>query len=560
MIRNYYAKIFFLLLCLLISYITIKQITYVKRHYNNFNFEKISALDSKIYSNLINYEDSFHLNILSDNPSNDESSTIKNFITNLSGNSINNKIQNVQKDQIYQAQLLKNQFNQLEFQPTELPICSKVISNNITKNESDAIKLYNLESKARIKKYKDQNIENSLFNKLSEGFLSEEDYNLFLTNHDTNTNSDNNEIEKSKNCKIFKNKRQYITKPLSYEEQNYPIAYSIVIHKDIQSFERLLRSIYHPQNYYCIHIDQKSSTAFKNAIFNLISCFNNVFHPKVQEKVYYLHWSRVQADINCLKELSQYNYKYVFNLCGQDYPIKTNLQLIRDLKGLNGHNENESVDVEKVGKLNRIMKGYDLNLESENDHQGTLVRNEAKDKQPNNLHYAPMLGKETGLFAGSAYFLFKKEAINFMLNDKNVQLFFKWMENSWSPDEALWATLTRYSKLPGSYGNYPSHIKYEGNEFHTRVRLVKWYGLERPDKNVFAGYNDAKFVQMYDTCHGQWLRGICIYGFGDVPWLLDSRHWFANKFDPIVDSLAIDCVDIYLRNKALSQSFSNIYH
>jgi len=378
-------------------------------------------------------------------------------------------------------------------------------------------------------------------------------------------NFENPNFSNSPACQKFKSTRKYITKPLSYEEQNYPIAYSIVIHKDFQMFERLLRSIYQPQNYYCIHVDQKAPEKFKQAVKQLISCFENVFHPSRSVKVYYLHYSRVEADLECLRELEikrNYNYKYVFNLCGQDYPLKTNLDIIRDLKGLYGKNEVESVDIEKVGKLGRVLKGYDLTLSDSKDsssdrdkHSDTLTRNYNKDKKPSNLNYAPSLGPETGLFAGSAYFCFKKAAVKFMLTDQKVLEFFDWMKDGWSPDESIWATLSRYNKLPGSY---PSHTKYGFNEVHTRVRLVKWAGLDKPQDNSL--FNSAKMVPMYDTCHGRWLRGICVYGAGDVHWLLDSRHWFGNKFDPSVDPVAIDCVDVYLRKKALNDAFVNMIH
>ena len=113
--------------------------------------------------------------------------------------------------------------------------------------------------------------------------------------------------------------------PVSDVEAVYPIAYSIVIHKQFQMFERLFKAIYRPQNIYCIHVDQKAGNVFKTAVKNLISCFDNVFQPEKQVEVYYRHYSRVEADLVCLKELERYNYKYVLNLCGQDFPLVTNL-------------------------------------------------------------------------------------------------------------------------------------------------------------------------------------------------------------------------------------------
>ena len=44
--------------------------------------------------------------------------------------------------------------------------------------------------------------------------------------------------------------------PLSQEAANFPLAFSILMYKDVFQVERLLRAIYMPQNYYCIHVKQ----------------------------------------------------------------------------------------------------------------------------------------------------------------------------------------------------------------------------------------------------------------------------------------------------------------
>ena len=37
------------------------------------------------------------------------------------------------------------------------------------------------------------------------------------------------------------------------------IFYSIAFHKDVDQVESLLRAIYKPHNFYCLHVDNKSS-------------------------------------------------------------------------------------------------------------------------------------------------------------------------------------------------------------------------------------------------------------------------------------------------------------
>ena len=41
------------------------------------------------------------------------------------------------------------------------------------------------------------------------------------------------------------------------EEMEFPIAFSLLVYKDTEQIYRLLRAIYRPSNYYCIHVDAK---------------------------------------------------------------------------------------------------------------------------------------------------------------------------------------------------------------------------------------------------------------------------------------------------------------
>jgi len=49
--------------------------------------------------------------------------------------------------------------------------------------------------------------------------------------------------------------------------------------------ERLLRAIYMPQNFYCIHIDSKSPTRVHRSAAAVASCFDNVFIASRLESV-----------------------------------------------------------------------------------------------------------------------------------------------------------------------------------------------------------------------------------------------------------------------------------
>ena len=141
-------------------------------------------------------------------------------------------------------------------------------------------------------------------------------------------------------CKDYLIQNRYITRPLSKEEAEFPLAYVMVIHKDFNTFERLFRAIYMPQNVYCVHVDEKATIHFKKSVWQLLSCFKNAFLASKMEPVVYAGISRLQADLNCLQDLidSEVPWKYTINTCGQDFPLKTNREIIQHLKGIKGKN------------------------------------------------------------------------------------------------------------------------------------------------------------------------------------------------------------------------------
>ena len=148
-------------------------------------------------------------------------------------------------------------------------------------------------------------------------------------------------IALTEDCPKFRKLRGYITKPLSAEEAKFPIGFSILMYKDVEQVERLLRAIYMPQNYYCIHVDARAPRSVLLAMRSISSCFSNVFIPPKLEKVYWAHISILKAESNCVKELLKYSWKYYINISGQMFPLQTNRNLVKILKMYNGTNDIE---------------------------------------------------------------------------------------------------------------------------------------------------------------------------------------------------------------------------
>ncbi|XP_038656740.1 beta-1,3-galactosyl-O-glycosyl-glycoprotein beta-1,6-N-acetylglucosaminyltransferase 3-like [Scyliorhinus canicula] len=325
-------------------------------------------------------------------------------------------------------------------------------------------------------------------------------------------------LMKARDCDKFVKNRKYITIPLSAEERDFPLAYSMVIHGNIEMFERLLRSIYAPQNVYCVHVDRKSPKPFHSAVEAIASCFNNVFIAGKSESVIYASWSRVQADLNCMEELLQspVPWRYLINVCGQDLPTRTNREIVKSLMAQNDTNVIES-DIPPTYKKKRWKFHYDV-------HENMALTNKQKEPPP----------IRSSMFVGSAYVLVTREFVHHLFATVEIQAFFKWSQDTYSPDEHIWATLQRMPGVPGSIPHVPGHLR-------IIARVVKW--------SFEAG--DVAKGALYPPCTGKYHHLICTYGTGDLHWIVQREPWFANKFDPEVDNMAVQCMEEYLRHRAI---------
>ena len=56
------------------------------------------------------------------------------------------------------------------------------------------------------------------------------------------------------------------------------------------------------------------------------------------------------------------------------------------------------------------------------------------------------------------------------------------------------------------------------------------------------------------SCHGKWVREICIFGVGDLPWLYRRPELFVNKFYAEHEPLAYDCMEELIYNRTVMQA------
>ncbi|XP_072517997.1 beta-1,3-galactosyl-O-glycosyl-glycoprotein beta-1,6-N-acetylglucosaminyltransferase 4-like [Salminus brasiliensis] len=327
-------------------------------------------------------------------------------------------------------------------------------------------------------------------------------------------------------CRRYLASRGFDSIRTSQLERTFPLAYSLVVHKDAAMVERILWAIYVPHNSYCIHYDLKSSPEFVAAMQGLARCLPNVFIASKLERVQYASITRLRADLNCLSDLmeSEVKWRYVINLCGQDFPLRSNVELVEELKALKGGSMLETARPSPL-KKQRFSFHYALKDSGSQYHQHPVKTDQAKPPPPHGIE----------MFVGSAYFTLSREFVNFVQWSPMVKDFLSWSEDTYSPDEHFWATLIRLPGVPGALSRSDPDV----SDLASRTRLVKWQYLEG---------------KLYPACSGVHVRSVCIYGAAELRWLLNDGHWFANKLDPRFDPVLVECLEEKLaaRQRTLS--------
>lgn len=312
------------------------------------------------------------------------------------------------------------------------------------------------------------------------------------------------------NCSLLKLAHGYETFPVSEQERNYPLAFAIKFHRLPEQAERLLRTIYQSHNVYCIYVDGKAPKFLIELMLSISKCLENVHVVKNPIDVVYGSSAHMRSDLQCMKLISNSSvkWKYYINLTGQEYPLKSNLEIVKILQALNGANDIESYSLPvflqwRYEKVHKIVA-----------HK---IVDTLKKKEP--FKYKIQMSK------GSAYGTFTREFVKFVLSDDVVADYMNWLNDTYSPEENVWATINTFPWAPGGY---MSEVRHRYGTFLSRAMI--WEG------------DRVK-------CSGKFVRGVCVFSRNDLPWLVGQKQLFANKFDEYQDKLALDCMESLIRNK-----------
>lgn len=323
-------------------------------------------------------------------------------------------------------------------------------------------------------------------------------------------------IRETRNCSRFIRDRGYIMAATA-EEMEFPIAYSIMMYTGLEQTERMLRAIYRPHNVHCIHVDRKSPADLMQAMRGIAGCLPNVFVASKLNKVYWATWSSLEALIFCMEDLWKVSkkWKYYINLTGQEFPLKTNLQLVRILTALNGSNiVDASTDPHRTGRW------YN--------------------------NFGPPHGIVP--YKGMVFMMAVRGFVDYILHSPVSRDFLEWVKYTHMPDETYFPSLNHnpHLKVPGSYKGPPD------TNALTKPYLARYVNWNTNWKDGYGRYN-FRF-----PCFGMHVRDICIFGVRDLPYLTDRKELFVNKLYSTYQPLTFNCMEEWLLNMTIAEYAGHI--
>ncbi|KAL8573981.1 hypothetical protein ACOMHN_029428 [Nucella lapillus] len=347
--------------------------------------------------------------------------------------------------------------------------------------------------------------------KMFQGDKTELERAVALEHLPTNLSPDTYILKVASNCSNFRHHFGFIMESLTEVERHFPIAFSVLAFKSAAQVVQLLTAVYRPQNIYCLHLDKKSAPEFRHAMEAVSRCFPNVFLASRSINVRWGFYSVLEPEIVCMGDLGKNGtWKYFINLTGQEFPLRTNYELVRILSALGGAND--------------ISAGFPT-LAS------TISRWRRFLPAPHNIT----------LYKGAVHIVASRGFVDFVLHDPRAQDFLQWCKQTRHADEHFFNSLNRNPHLqaPGRYlGN-----RTEVDNFRTMSMSLSRY------KNWFPRY----------PCPGhRVVHGICILNVLNLPLMYRRPELFANKFYADYSRLTLQCLAEALHNRTREQTLGRM--
>eukprot|EP00094_Tigriopus_californicus_P011655 TCALIF_11260-PA protein Name:"Similar to GCNT3 Beta-1,3-galactosyl-O-glycosyl-glycoprotein beta-1,6-N-acetylglucosaminyltransferase 3 (Ovis aries)" AED:0.17 eAED:0.20 QI:0/0/0/0.75/1/1/4/0/360 len=311
-------------------------------------------------------------------------------------------------------------------------------------------------------------------------------------------------------------------------DPDFPMAFSIIVHKEIAIFELFLSLIYRPHNFYCIYVDKKVPKEVFDAVQSLIACYQNMFGKtsifilENRNPIFWGHYSILEADLSCLERLDQMDndWKYFMNTAGTELPNVAYGTIEATAKQANGQNVMDRHPIEKKF-LPRVDRYHIFRRFGPNKYD--LAWHATRYALPK-----PPFGIK--IFKGLKNVLISRRFATFALYHPIAQDFRDWIEDVGIPDEIFFHSLESMGQI--EQDNITTFLDWNMASLkYGMTRYTEWENSKTPLISPFSKR----------VCYGKIIRWLCNFGVADLPRVWKAKALMINKFNLNVDPLAPLC-------------------
>ncbi|KAK6726226.1 hypothetical protein RB195_004506 [Necator americanus] len=294
-------------------------------------------------------------------------------------------------------------------------------------------------------------------------------------------------------CLAIRSLFSFDNRPNSQAERDYPLAYGLIVYKNLVQVLFMLSSFYRPQNEYCIAVSGGADPMFKHIMTDVDECFSNIRvlnRPRIDWGSYEI----INSTFACLKVLSgsETPWKYFQYLAGVDIPLKTNLEMVEILKQWN-----DTVNAE-------------------------ITWFQPKRIRSKRIEAAPL-----PLYKASLSATVPRAAIDRIVNSSEARALLFFLLNTSIPDESFWGTLTGNTEKFPIPGGTDAAKWLEYREQYRRNHSEQLKNFENQKHHM--RYYLSRYQLWDSNCRGKMASGSCIFGINDLSDLLKQPHLVAHK-------------------------------
>jgi hypothetical protein len=273
------------------------------------------------------------------------------------------------------------------------------------------------------------------------------------------------------------------------------IAYLILVHRFPEQFKRLFKAIYDPSNLYVVHVDKNSGREIEADIRDFLKTFPNT-DMIAGKKALWGGYSLVDAELRGMERLLEMGstWTHFINLSGQDFPLKTQAQIMAHLSA--------NPDREFIKVMDQKRQRPDTM-----SRVGKWVF-ELKDRIVRTGLSRPFLYRAKP-YIGNQWMIVSRAFCDFVCHDRRTDRFKRFYRNTFIADEGFFQTVIMNTSTHGAIIN-------------NDMRMIDWI----PD-------GDIKLRPR-------------TYVTDDAKALIASPDFFARKFDQTIDGVILGILEKHL--------------